>query len=305
MSEYERELVDVALALNEFEISLDSVEGALLMAAGKDEPITASILSERADSPLQTAKDILLQLRRVDCVTQSVADDSLYAVDPDRVREVCTTARQAQAFVTRYEERQPDTTSVTPLVTIPEDPELGRLTAEEFGMDWLMPALVRMIKRADRKIIILTPFFEGDGLDRLEEPLLEAVGNGVEVTIVTRYLQDTTSYNHEVLTNFWATANEAGVDTELLSLVDYTVWSEETPPEKRGQDGTTPLYTLHAKMVIVDGEEAYVGSANVTDYGFARFLELGVALTGPAVRSYTMLANRVLDSDSAVPWEPG
>ena len=42
-------------------------------------------------------------------------------------------------------------------------------------------------------------------------------------------------------------------------------------------------HSLHAKVLIADGERAIIGSANLTDRGMDRNIELGVGITGPTV----------------------
>jgi putative cardiolipin synthase len=94
-------------------------------------------------------------------------------------------------------------------------------------------------------------------------------------------------------------ASERGVTSEI-TLVDYTVWEETTPIGKQRQDGENPQFTLHAKVMLFDSRAAYVGSANVTDYGFNRYLELGVLLEGATVTAFRDLCEFLLDSDGAV-----
>lgn len=48
--------------------------------------------------------------------------------------------------------------------------------------------------------------------------------------------------------------------------------------EKRGK---TRMFQMHAKMVLVDGELAYVGSANLTDTSVHYNLELGILTEEP------------------------
>jgi putative cardiolipin synthase len=48
-----------------------------------------------------------------------------------------------------------------------------------------------------------------------------------------------------------------------------------------------------------DDRSVYIGSANVTDYGFDRYLELGVLISGPQSDNFRELADRLLESPSA------
>jgi putative cardiolipin synthase len=208
-------------------------------------------------------------------------------------------ARKAVPIVEHIEERRPEATDVTPLVTLPADPSFSSVTPARFGMEWLMPSLGRLIKQAEREIIILNPFFEEDGFHQLHQPLLNALDNNIEVIIITRYLQDPDSHNRSVVEEFTYRCRERDIPLKNLTLFDYTVWDEETDMTARNQEGENPKFTLHAKLLITDQTRAYLGSANVTDYGFERYLEIGAKLDGPAVASYRELVDFLLDSDAA------
>ena len=65
----------------------------------------------------------------------------------------------------------------------------------------------------------------------------------------------------------------------------------------RREDGT--WYECEDCGMLFDEEAAYVGSANVTDYGFDRYLELGVLLRGPPVTRYRRLLESLLSSDAS------
>lgn len=303
MSETEK-YIEVVLALTEFDVDLDALEGLLLVTGGSDELISPAVLARETDIPGTVAEDIMLQLRRIDAVSASPGEASVYAVNSDIVRDLFSSVREASEIIEGYRQRQPLRTEIEPLVTLPKDPGFQRIVPENLRMNWLMPTLVRMIKRARHRIVILTPFFESTGLDRLESPLLDALAEGVEITIVTRYLHDEESVNRAVLVDMCEEARNRGLDLDGLDLVDYTVWDGDVPEADRRQEGATPAYTLHAKLMVIDEREAYVGSANVTDYGFARYLELGVRLSGPAVESFSILCDHLVSSDGASYWQP-
>lgn len=61
-------------------------------------------------------------------------------------------------------------------------------------------------------------------------------------------------------------------------------------PESAGYE------TFHAKVVLADDREAYVGSANMTRWSFEQSLELGVLVRGRAVRTLA----RVIDAVESV-----
>jgi len=56
-----------------------------------------------------------------------------------------------------------------------------------------------------------------------------------------------------------------------------------------------PLYTLHSKVIIADEQEAYIGSANFTNYGLSQNLEVGVILRGEEVSDLQSIFTGVID----------
>jgi putative cardiolipin synthase len=184
-------------------------------------------------------------------------------------------------------------------VTFPDDPAFADVLPGTLGFDQLFSALASAAKQSSDQIVLVVPFFEGGGFERLHDILIEALERGVDLTIVTRYLADRSSHNRHVLADFADRVRDEGPFPGTFSAVDYTVWDDGIPPAERTQDGATPAFTLHAKLMTFDDHTVYVGSANVTDYGFDRYLELGVLLRGPPVSAYTELCRFLLTSAAA------
>ncbi|WP_247729563.1 phospholipase D-like domain-containing protein [Halovivax limisalsi] len=282
---------------------LSQLEGLLVLSGGREEVVTPAEIANQTDVPVSATTDVFRQLSQTDAVEresfETNVSNSSYRADVEICRQIFETARYAARSVNAYQERQPPATRATPLVTFPSDPAFENVSPTSFGMSWLMPALTRQIKRSEESIILLAPFFEEEGFSHLEEVLLAAVERGVEVRVVSRYLTDSASYNHAVLKSFAEAARERNIDRSLLTFIDYTRWSTGTPPEQRRQDGATPAFTLHAKIILFDDAATYIGSANVTDYGFEHYLESGVLLEGPPVEGFVDLVDFLLNSEGA------
>lgn len=281
---------------------LDELEGMFLVSAGRSERISPAAVARDTELSREAATDLFRQLLQVEAIQRETYEaelvDTQCRVDPIKTREIFERTQQSIRTLAAHRQRVP-TTEVTPLVTFPDDPAFSDSTPASFDMEGLLSALASQVKRTEREIVLLSPFFEGDGLGRLADVLLDALDRGVELTIVTRYLADSESHNYNVINSFIQRASERGVSSEI-TLVDYTVWEDTTPIGKRRQDGENPQFTLHAKVMLFDSRAAYVGSANVTDYGFNRYLELGVLLEGATVIAFRDLCEFLLDSDGAV-----
>ena len=292
----------IADIVDQEETLLDELEGIFLVAAGRSEHISPAAVARDTDLSREAATDLFRQLLQVDAVQRETYDAELVAtqcrVDAARTREIFERTQQSIQTLAAHRKRVP-TTEVTPLVTFPDDPAFSGSTPTSFDMEGLLSTLASQVKRTEREIVLLSPFFEGGGLGRLADVLLDALDRGVELTIVTRYLADPGSHNYDVIQSFIQRASERDVASNI-SLVDYTVWEDTTPVEEQRQNGENPQFTLHAKIMLFDSQAAYVGSANVTDYGFNRYLELGVLLEGASVAAFRSLCEFLLDSDGAV-----
>lgn len=292
------DLLDHDLAL------LDQIEGLLLTASGAGETITPASVAQQTGLGRETAANLFRQLARAGAVERLRHDrhiaESDYQPESDTVRGVLGTARTAVTILEADRERRPPPTTAEPLVTFPDDPEFDDVSPGALGFDQLFSTLASAVKRTSDRIVLVAPFFEGGGFSRLHGVLIDALDRRVDLTIVTRYLGDQSSHNRSVLTEFADLVRAEGPASGSFRTIDYTVWDDHVPPDDRRQDGATPAFTLHAKLMTFDDEAVYVGSANVTDYGFDRYLELGVLLEGPPVSAYTDLCAFLLDSDAAV-----
>jgi phosphatidylserine/phosphatidylglycerophosphate/cardiolipin synthase-like enzyme len=129
--------------------------------------------------------------------------------------------------------------------------------------------LIEQIERARRSLLLAAPFVNAAALRFLGPPLLAAAARGVEVRVLTS--ADSTP----AVAEFAACWPTGGVSRPLAVATALA----------------TDLSTLgsHAKVVVVDGERAYVGSANLTAAGLGRHVELGVEIEGAEVQELTRL----------------
>lgn len=303
--------LDAALAISELVNgnieTIRSLQGFLLRAGVDALKFSPRDISEEVNLSPAKSRDLCRQLTSVGAAEQLTApSDPLsteYRCDEEVSASILETAIFAARILSRFKERSQSSSTVQPLATLPKDPSFGNVTPQDFGFKWLMPSLSGAINQTEESIRILMPFFETDGFAKLEPELIAALERGVEVTIVGRYLSDRTSHNWRVLAAFADRCREQGVPLSNLSLIDYTQWGSEEESNE-SQNGDQPSFTLHAKVMVFDEESAYIGSANVTDYGFERYLELGLLLRGPPVAHFAEIISFLLDSDAATPVTP-
>jgi len=127
--------------------------------------------------------------------------------------------------------------------------------------------LLELVDRAQRSIHLAAPFVDPQGVRFLTESLVAAGRRGVDIDAVT----------------------SAGQGARFRELAD--AW----PAAGRGTLSVTEVQTVtspigsHAKVLVVDDERGYVGSANLTAAGLGRHVEMGVELGGPHIAELTKL----------------
>lgn len=162
-------------------------------------------------------------------------------------------------------------------LTVSVPPEFENESSE------MMARLVQFIKNANHDLLVVTPFFTRFGVDTFVDHLAQATNRGVEVTILTR---DGTGdgNNSDHVRRILEKVNKTGVPGRL----DVYEFSSEQG-------------NLHAKGLLADGEVAYVGSANFTNFSLKSAIEIGLIIRGPVVSELEDFFASVLASQDTQP----
>jgi phosphatidylserine/phosphatidylglycerophosphate/cardiolipin synthase-like enzyme len=142
-----------------------------------------------------------------------------------------------------------------------------------------------MVRAAQRRVVVMTPFFDNTGAAWLRE-LLSFVRTGVERILILRSLEHRGRKDYPL-----------GFDsiTPWLKAQGVRVFNYST----QRMDGSRE--TFHAKAVLRDRSAAYLGSSNVTAASLEYSMEMGVVLEGRAAASVADVIDAVLKS--AAPWD--
>ncbi len=141
-----------------------------------------------------------------------------------------------------------------------------------------------LVRAAQRRVVVMTPFFDGTGAVWLRE-LLSYVTPGVERVLVLRSLEDSSRKDYPV-----------GFDllSPWLKQEDVRVFNYSIPRAVGGRE------TFHAKAVLCDRASAYLGSSNVNAASLEHSMEMGVVLNGRAAAGVAEVVDAVLAAAS--PW---
>lgn len=267
------------------------LEAALLFAEAQSGAVTGNDLTVLLPGAFERreVEYLLLELCNAGALKQLSREregplSDKYAIDPKVLRETLLLAQGYAQGIEQMNGVLSRATTVDIVATLPQGLNLPPRAAPPVQ---LAASLHRLVVDATQQLIILNPFFETTGLQFLHGALEAAARRGVAITVVTRDLSDMGTPNRRALLNLNQQLLAAGLQRRL-SVYNYHV----------GQEHQT-VQTLHAKMVISDETAAYVGSANLTQYGLGRHLEVGVLLRGPQVAALANIVDGVLHSGLA------
>lgn len=138
-------------------------------------------------------------------------------------------------------------------------------------IEQLYPRICRLILSAKKNLLLINPYFDEKGLDRVLPYLVQASNKGVKIRMVSRKGDES---------NFFFETIKRKIKNNL-EIKEF------------GGSG----YFLHAKCIIADDKSAYIGSANITATSLGSNLELGVLFSGIKVKSLVQFIDSVLISE--------
>ena len=280
MSTTFRDAVDLAV-ITDSTRQLDVILGDVLV--GDLDPDGPSFPTARSRFGDDLADGVGYFLQNCGLVTLDSARSRVDEIDREEVIDLLVTARTvSRSFQAAAEEF--DTTGYEIVCTLPDsDPQFADLSPSDFEMRRLTSALLGLCRDARESLTVVSPYLEAGGVEWLLPGIEGALQRGVDVTVVSRELE-AGEPNMAALSDLF---DLAGGDNGKLRVYDYY----EADPDSR-----RPLYTLHSKVLVADGESAYVGSANFTTYGFAQNLEVGVIVEGSRVERLKRVFDAVVSS---------
>lgn len=268
--------VDLVLLIGD-RASLDGFLGAFVQTAGEESTLTPNTIADVGPVSTDLARTVLEFLASRGYGRETSTPE--WGIEPryEACLDLLADARRARRILDLTSDEL-DTGSFELVCTLPaNDPAFQSHDPVDFGMHQITSRLLSLCSAANDSLTILSPFLEAEGIKWLLPGIEGALERGVTVTIVSREL-DRGAPNFQALEGLFKVAAQSG---GTFALYDYY---EGRPDDDR------PLYTLHSKVLLVDRNTAYIGSANFTKYGFSENLELGVILrNGHVERLYDLI----------------
>jgi phosphatidylserine/phosphatidylglycerophosphate/cardiolipin synthase-like enzyme len=145
-----------------------------------------------------------------------------------------------------------------------------RLAATSMGFGVLQTEDVfrRLIRQAKRELVIVSPFLEREGVYALRSELFAASKQKVMVKLLTRRIENSSIT--------LAVSDLFGIFGECLAVKEFHT-------ELRVYERWRQLESTHAKLLLRDQEEMYVGSAEIRPNALYSNFEIGVIVNDKEV----------------------
>lgn len=231
----------------------------------RDGDVTESTLQQALSEPLKTREALHL--------TRHLRQHGYTGPDAttQKTRALHQVEQHTQLLQARSRSNDPEL-----VATLPDDKSIS---ASEF--DSILTESLELIKKADEHLWLVSPYLSEEAFEKLKPALQTAVNQGATISLLTRYLtygDDDAEYNREFARRLMG-VSELTANTRLYEYINEDTWA-----------------TFHAKVIIADQKQAYLGTANVTHKGFLSNLELGVLFQGEPVMHLATLFESLRES---------
>jgi cardiolipin synthase len=208
-----------------------------------------------------------------------------YAFEVDGPAAASALDQQLLASVTR-DAMQPtkNSSSVELVGTLPEI--VGELPSDVAKVLSFDLEVRDLLLEATESVRLANPYFDPE--EEVIEDIASLPSRGVRTEILTRETDEPSPGLRDALNNMYRAVNqESRQHLDIRNLY------------ARDKD-RRQLYATHAKLLVVDDEICYLGSANLTRHSLTNNFELGVLLGGSAVRDVSAVFDAVFRASTRV-----
>lgn len=196
------------------------------------------------------------------------------------VQEMMNLALQLEG-ATNFQRVHKDKDEAQIVLTLPEEPSKLCEALPEQGpycarLGTTNSVFARIAHEAKFRLVIVTPFIDRVGAEWIASMFRLTDGKSVERILIIR------DY-HSAKASLSCIAGE--LDRLQVRMFDYYI---------RHEGRRLPFETFHAKFVLGDDTQAYIGSANMLVSSLEISLEVGVLLNGQSVLDIKRLVNTML-----------
>ena len=137
-------------------------------------------------------------------------------------------------------------------------------------------AFTHIAREAQSRLVIVTPFIDRVGAEWISGMFKLTADKPVERILILRDCESVVTFLQGI---------SSCLDSLSVKIFDYHI---------RHEDRRLPYETFHAKFVLGDDNQAYIGSANMLESSLDFSLEAGVLLRGQSVLDIKRLVESIL-----------
>jgi len=271
-------------------VSSDPLVAATLLVhlANRDSlSIRAGLLDDIAreqNITSQKLETVLAALLEAGLLSQGRDGIALTVPKNDALRHAAVLRGVAYA---RYRQRDANQVEIT--LSPPAHPSRLMEMLPKQGFSWTRlydtkDSLIELASQAERRLVIISPFLDREGIEWIGQLFETTAKKSIKRIMIVRGRDQTEA---DVLRTH---------DSQLAAWgVDILTYAISHDPAFR----SPAIETFHAKILLADGDKAYIGSANMTRWSRDFSMECGVILRGPSVKPVATLVEAMIKISSA------
>jgi len=164
------------------------------------------------------------------------------------------------------------------------------LTKKQVEINALKKEFEDLFRHATNSIKICSPFLDWKGYQHFHDILLPKAKNKVKIQILTREINKNENPNrYKTLKRVFNLYSSEGLE-DSIDIRNYYFQTEE----KRLAS------SIHAKLIIVDNNKAYIGSGEIRENSFTKNLEIGVILKGEKVQELAFVFDNLFSKSEVI-----
>ncbi|MCA1565735.1 MAG: phospholipase D-like domain-containing protein [Acidobacteria bacterium] len=177
-----------------------------------------------------------------------------------------------------------EATAVSPRIVVTPEPELAWTLPTGLDIQGGLPPrslaalMTSVISDACERLYLFSPFLDESGAEFLVGPVGGAARRGVTVYLISHDLDEIGS------------STSAALQVFRREVPEIRAFS--APRIERGSG----YLIFHAKLIVADDKRAVLASANLTSYGMATHLEVGVGISGKVASALETLIVQIIES---------
>ena len=186
--------------------------------------------------------------------------------------------------------RQRDANQVEITLSPPAHPSRLMEMLPKQGFSWTRlyhtkDSLIELASQAEKRLVIVSPFLDKEGIEWIGQLFAASERKAIQRTMIVRGCDPA---EIEVLRNHDSELSAWGVN-----ILRYAISHD---PALRNP----AIETFHAKILLADGNKAYIGSSNMTRWSRDFSMECGVILRGPCVKPVATLVEAMIKIGTCV-----